>query len=83
MLQRYRRRGLRVQGLQMHIVALRMQRHRGRHVVLRVSDRVVAGTVLGTAIRRRLPRDSVDAHDITLRRLPQGWRISAVRPVQR
>jgi hypothetical protein len=79
LLLRYRRRGLRVVGLRVRVLWLRADARDGR-VVLRVRDRVSAGTLVGAGGRRRLPRDGADVRAITLRRSGGHWRISEVTP---
>jgi hypothetical protein len=78
LLLRYRQRGLRVVGLRVRLLALREDTRRDGRVVLRVRDRVTAGTLVGATVRRRLPGDAADARAITLRRVDRRWRISAV-----
>jgi hypothetical protein len=84
LLGRYRRRGLRVRGLRMDVIDLRMQAQHSGAVVLVVRERLGAGTVHGVGIRRDLPRDDVDRHRLVLqRRAGRGWQIAAVRPSRR
>jgi hypothetical protein len=82
MLARYVRRGLHIRGLRMHVADLRVGAVRPGLVVLRVRDRVAAGTVSGRGHRRPLPADDLDARLLTLRRVDRGvWLVGGVRPV--
>jgi hypothetical protein len=80
LLLRYRRRGLRVVGLRVQVLTLREGARRDDRVVLRVQDRVTAGTLVGGAVQRLLPDDAANARAITLSRSGGGWLISAVTP---
>ena len=81
-LQAWTGRGLRVEGLRTQVLELRVvAQHRDR-LVLRVTDRLVAGEAVGRAGRTPLPRDRADTRVLTLRRGSDGaWRVAAVRPV--
>lgn len=81
LLLRYRHRGWRVRGLRMRLVALRVSAERVGHVVLRVTEQAVAGTVPGRRTAQGLRAGPVDTRLVTLRRMAGGgWRISRVRP---
>jgi hypothetical protein len=89
LLARYARRGLRVDGLRMHVADLRVRTRRPDVVALEVRDRVAAGTVTGHGHRplshpldRPLAADDLDTRLLTLRRVDRGvWLVAAVRPV--
>jgi hypothetical protein len=81
LLARYARRGLHVDGLRMHVADLRVRAGRPGLAVLRVRDRVAAGTVTGQGHRRPLPADDLDTRLLTLRRVDRGvWLMAAVGP---
>lgn len=81
----YRRRGLRVCGMRMRVLSLRVRARDAGRVLLRVRERLAPGAaVVGGDAVRRLPADAVGTRLLNLRRVegrgPVRWRISAVRP---
>ncbi len=79
LLMRYRRRGLRVVGMRMRILGLRVRARRRDRVVLVVRERLVRATVRGAGTRRLVDGD-VDEHVLTLRDAAgRGWRVASVR----
>ena len=75
-------RGLRVEGLRTQVLGLGVVSQRPDRLVLRVTDRLVAGEAVGEAGVTRLPRDRADTRILTLARGSDGaWRVAAVRPV--
>jgi hypothetical protein len=76
----YARRGLRVVGLHMTILALRVVVRTASTLVLTVVDRIswAARAVNGAGRSRPLPRDGATAHRVTLRRVSAGWRIARI-----
>jgi hypothetical protein len=75
----YARRGLRIEGLHMTILALRLRVRSASTAVLSVVDRISRARAVNSAGRSRaLPRDRATAHRVTLRRVPTGWRIAAI-----
>ena len=75
----YARRDLRVVGLRMTILALRVEDQTRSTAVLSVVDRISRARAVSDAGRsRRLPRDRATAHRVILRRMPGGWRIVAI-----
>jgi hypothetical protein len=75
-------RGLRVEGLRTQVLGLRVVSQHPDRLVLRVTDRLVAGEAVGEAGRTPLPRDRTDTRVLTLARGRDGaWRVAAVRPV--
>jgi len=84
LLRRYARRGLRVHGLRMEVVDLRLVGHTPGRATLRVRDRVGAGHVVDAEGRRtRLPADGFSEHRIVLVRTDTGWRIRSVAVADR
>jgi hypothetical protein len=75
----YARRGLRIEGLHMTILALQVEVRTASTAVLSVVDRISGGRAVNSAGRwRPLPQDRATAHRVTLRRVPAGWRIAAI-----
>jgi hypothetical protein len=75
----YARRGLRIEGLHMTILALRLEVRTASTAVLSVVDRISRARAVNSAGRSRaLPRDRATAHRVTLRRVPTGWRMAAI-----
>ncbi|MDP9444142.1 MAG: hypothetical protein M3P83_07275, partial [Actinomycetota bacterium] len=77
----YADRRLRVVGLRMALLDVRLLQASARHARLRVVDRVAAGVVVTAGGRRTaLPPDRPTTRRIALVRLPSsGWRIAGVR----
>jgi hypothetical protein len=64
------------------VLGLRVVSQHPDRLVLRVTDRLVAGEAVGEAGRTPLPRDRTDTRVLTLARGRDGaWRVAAVRPV--
>lgn len=75
----YARRDLRVVGLRMTILALRVEAQSASTAVLSVVDRIRQARAVDSSGRSRpLPNDRPTAHRLLLRRLPTGWRIAAI-----
>ena len=82
LLRAWTQRGLRVEGLRTQVFGLRVVSQRPDRLVVRVTDRLVAGEAVGASARTPLPRDQADTRVLTLRRGSDGaWRMAAVRPV--
>jgi hypothetical protein len=82
LLRAWTERGLRVEGLRTQLLGLRIVSQRQDRLVLRVTDRLVAGEAVGEAGRTPLPRDRADTRVLTLVRASDGvWRVAEVRPV--
>jgi hypothetical protein len=80
----YRRRGFRVVGMRMQILAVRVLAHRPGRWRLRVTDRVHEAFAVRDGIRLALPRDQASTRDITLVRAGHGrWRVAAVTDARR
>jgi len=82
LLRAYLRRGLRVVGLRMQVLALSVLVHRPRRWRLKVTDRLARAVAVGAGGRVPLPRDMASTRVITLVRSRNGrWRVSDVEPV--
>ena len=79
MLREWLRRGLAVRDLRTQVIALHEVRRTARTWVLRVTDRVSAGTVVGRGLARPLPRDSATTTTVTLRQVDGRWLVASVR----
>lgn len=82
MLRDYRRRGLRVEGLTTQVLRLEVLRRAPGRLVLRVTDRLAGGTVVGAAAPVALPADRASTRRVTLVRRPgaddDGWVVREV-----
>jgi hypothetical protein len=81
MLRAYRDRGVRLHGVRLRVLDVRLLGRTGPYARLRIVDRLdrtTAYTARGTV---RLPRDRATARVVVLRAVADGWRIAAVRPV--
>lgn len=79
LLQRYLDRGLRVTGLRMRVVDVRLLETGDRHAVLRVRDRVVAGRAEDDdGSTWRLRDDAWSRHRMRLEYGDDGWRIAEI-----
>lgn len=82
MLRDYRRRGLRVEGLTTQVLRLEVLRRAPGRLVLRVTDRLAGGTVVGAAAPVALPADRASTRQVTLVRRPgaddDGWVVREV-----
>lgn len=78
MLRSWHRRGLRVEGMRMQVLAGRVQSRTERRLVLLVTDRLVGGTAVGDGVRTALPRDEPSTRRIVLRRVRGSWRVAVV-----
>ncbi|MBD8869869.1 hypothetical protein IE331_09555 [Nocardioides sp. MJB4] len=78
-LRRWSRRGLRVTGMRTQVLSgLVLRRGRDR-VVVRVTERLVGATAVGTAVRLRLPRDRPSRRTVTLVRRAGEWLVREAR----
>jgi hypothetical protein len=82
MLREWLRRGLVVRDLRTQVLALRELRRTAGTWVLRVTDRVAAGTAAGRGLTRSLPRDSATTTIVTLRRQGGRWLVQSVSATQ-
>jgi len=81
MLREYTRRGLRLEGMQMQILAVEVLARRTGLWRLRVTDRLVGAVAIGPSGHNRLPRDQASTNVVTLVRSPSDdeWRVASVR----
>jgi hypothetical protein len=80
MLARYAERGLRVEGMQMQVVAFEEVDSRADRLVLRVTDRVVGAVAVGEHGRTRLPSARPVPRRITFVRQGGRWVVDSVAP---
>lgn len=79
LLRSYLRRGLRVEGLRVQLLAVEVLDHTSGRWRLRVTDRVHGGAAVGAGTRVTLPRDEATTRVVTLLRGPDlTWKIAAV-----
>jgi hypothetical protein len=79
LLRGYRRRGLRVVGMRMQVLAVDVRRHTRAVVRIRVTDRLADAVAVGHRRRVKLPEDRASAHVVMLRRSSgHGWRMVSV-----
>jgi hypothetical protein len=80
LLRDYLRRGLRVEGMHMQLLAVEVLREERRLLRLRVTDRLAGAVAVGEGIRVVLPHDAASTRVVELRRSPGGrWRVATVR----
>jgi hypothetical protein len=80
----YRRRGFRVVGMRMQVLAVRVLAHRRGRWRLRVTDRLHQAFAVRDGKPLALPRDQASTRDITLVRAGHGrWRVAAVTDARR
>ena len=78
MLRAWLQRGLRVQGLRMQVLSVRVRSRTADRIVLVVTDRLAGGVAAGRGVRVRLPRDEPSTRTVVLRRVAGEWRVAAV-----
>jgi hypothetical protein len=81
MLRAYRDRGVRLDGVRLRVLDVRLVDRAGPYVRLRIVDRLDRATAYTSQGTVRLPRDRATARVVVLRAGAGGWRIAAVRPV--
>jgi hypothetical protein len=83
MLTAWRERGLRVTGLRTQLLSVDDLGRTPQRWRLRVTDRVVGGTVVGSVdgmrVRRSLPADRASTRTLVLRSVLGEWRVASVR----
>jgi hypothetical protein len=80
LLRSYLRRGYRVEGMRMQLLAVTVLAHRPGRWLLRVTDRLVGAVAVGYGVRVELPRDRASTRTVRLARGADGrWRVVAVR----
>lgn len=79
LLRRYERRGYRVHGMRMQVLAVQVVSHTENRWRLRVTDRLVGAVAIGHDERVELPRDRASTRVVTLRRSTGSpWRMASV-----
>ena len=79
LLRHYRDRGLTVEGLATQVLAVRVVERSPRRLVLVVTDRVVAGRVVGGTVPVALPADRASVRRVVLVRPDQEWLVAEAR----
>jgi hypothetical protein len=78
MLRSWHDRGLRVTGLRMQLLAVRVRVWSDDRIALVVTDRLAGGVAVGAGVRVPLPRDTATTQTMTLRRVAGEWRVQSV-----
>lgn len=78
MLREWLDRGLRVEGLRMQLLRVRVQAWTEQRLIVTVTDRLAGGTAVGEGVRAALPRDRPTSRTIVLRSDGAGWRVASV-----
>lgn len=78
MLGAYVERGLVVEGLEVQLIEVEEVRRSDSKIVVEVTDRVHAGTVVGEGVERALPRDGANRRKIVLRLVEDEWLVARV-----
>ncbi len=80
LLRSYLRRGYRVEGMRMQLLAVRVLAHGPGRWRLRVTDRLAGGEAVREGERLALPRDRASTRTVRLARGDDGrWRVVSVR----
>jgi hypothetical protein len=79
MLRAWQRRGLRVHGMRMQVLDLRVCSRGPGRLVLAVTDRLARAVAVGGGRAVRLPRDAASARTLVLDQQRGVWRVAAVR----
>lgn len=79
MLERWARRGLRVRGMAMQVLAVDLLMRTERRIVLEVTDRLADPVAVGRGRRWPLPRDGVSVRRLEFRRTADRWLLAAVQ----
>jgi hypothetical protein len=79
LLRGYLRRGLRVEGMRMQLLAVTVLARRPTALRVRVTDRLVGAVAAGDGVREPLPHDRASTRVIALRRDGGRWRVASVR----
>ncbi|MBB6629624.1 hypothetical protein H5V45_20060 [Nocardioides sp. KIGAM211] len=80
MLRAWERRDVRVRGLRMQVLAVRVLARSGHRLVLLVTDRLAGGTAVRGSLRTPLPRDRATTRRIAFSASGGRWRVAAVGP---
>jgi hypothetical protein len=78
MLRAWRARDLRVEGLAVQLLAVRVLAESDGRLRLRVTDRVAGGTAIGPGVRTVLPVDRATTRVVVLRVVAGEWRVALV-----
>lgn len=79
LLRSYLRRGYRVEGIRMQLIAVTVRAHGPGRWLLRVTDRLAGGEAVGHGERVALPRDRASTRTVRLLRGADGrWRVASV-----
>ena len=78
MLRAWRDRDLRVEGLVVQLLAVRVLAASDDRLRLRVTDRVAAGTAVGDRLGVALPTDRATTRVVVLRLVAGEWRVASV-----
>lgn len=79
LLRSYLRRGYRVEGMRMQLLAVRVLDREPGAWLLRVTDRLAGGEAVGRGERLPLPRDRADTRTVRLKHGEDGgWRVVSV-----
>ena len=78
MLQEYADRGLVVEGLTTQLLEVEQVLRSPDTLVVRLTDRVQSGTVVGADVRQSLPRDLPTTRVVEFRLVERGWVVSRV-----
>ncbi|MCL2541310.1 MAG: hypothetical protein FWE71_02485 [Nocardioidaceae bacterium] len=79
MLDRWTRRGLRVRGMSMQVLGVRLRARTRHRVVLVVTDRLVGAYAVTRGRRVALPRDNASTRRLEFRRVDGRWLMASVR----
>lgn len=83
MLERWVRRGLRVRGMAMQVLAVELLVRTDRRIVLEVTDRLAGPVAVGRGRRWSLPRDGVSVRRLEFRRPDGRWLLASVQAASR
>lgn len=73
LLRRWSARGLRVRGMSMQLLGVRLEVRTARRIVLVVTDRLVTAYAVGHGRRYALPRDNASTRRLEYRRVEGRW----------
>lgn len=79
MLEHWVRRGLRVRGMAMQVLAVELRVRTDRRIVLQVTDRLAGPVAVGRGRRWSLPRDEVSVRRLEFRRTAGRWLLAAAQ----
>lgn len=79
LLRRYLRRGLRVEGMRMQLLAVTVLARSATTLRVRVTDRLVGAAAAGHGVREPLPHDRASTRVVALRHDGGRWRVAWVR----